>query len=100
MTYSKFTDQTRQSLEDIVEGNNISATSAVREHHGRDESYHGVFPPEVVVFPTSVEQVCEIARLCNRERVPVVPFGTGTGLEGGVGAVQVRPGKWESKVYV
>ena len=62
----------------------------MREHHGKDESYHGIFPPEVVVFPTKVEQVSEIARLCNRECIPVIPFGTGTGLEGGVGAVQVR----------
>ena len=31
-----------------------------------------------------------VCRLCNKERIPVIPFGTGTGLEGGVGAVKVK----------
>lgn len=88
-TYGQFTDQTRQSLEDIVGASNISTSSAVKEHHGRDESYHTGLPPDAVVFPTSVDQVSKVAKLCNTERIPVVPFGTGTGLEGGVTAAQV-----------
>lgn len=46
-------------------------------------------PPDAVVWPQAVEQVQELAALCHRCRVPMVPFGTGTGLEGGVNAVQV-----------
>lgn len=46
-------------------------------------------PPDVVVWPQAVGQVQELAALCHRCRVPMVPFGTGTGLEGGVNAVQV-----------
>lgn len=46
-------------------------------------------PPDVVVWPQAVGQVQELAALCHRSRVPMVPFGTGTGLEGGVNAVQV-----------
>ena len=68
---------------------NVSTSLSVREHHGRDESYHACIPPATVVFPTSAEEVSQVARLCNTERIPVVPFGTGTGLEGGVGAVMV-----------
>ncbi|NXO32867.1 LDHD protein, partial [Cisticola juncidis] len=45
-------------------------------------------PPDVVVWPQAVGQVQELAALCHRRRVPMVPFGTGTGLEGGVNAVQ------------
>ncbi|XP_014812843.1 PREDICTED: probable D-lactate dehydrogenase, mitochondrial, partial [Calidris pugnax] len=45
-------------------------------------------PPDAVVWPQSVGQVQELAALCYRCRVPMVPFGTGTGLEGGVNAVQ------------
>lgn len=48
-------------------------------------------PPDVVVWPQAVGQVQELAALCHRCRVPMVPFGTGTGLEGGVNAVQVPP---------
>ncbi len=69
---------------------NVSTSLATREQHGKDESYHSCQPADVVVFPTAVEEVREVARLCSAERVPMVPFGTGTGLEGGVNAVQVR----------
>ena len=47
-------------------------------------------PPDAVVWPQAVGQVQELAALCYRCRVPMVPFGTGTGLEGGVNAVQVQ----------
>lgn len=46
-------------------------------------------PPDAVVWPQDVEQLQEMVALCHRHRVPMVPFGTGTGLEGGVNAVQV-----------
>lgn len=46
-------------------------------------------PPDAVVWPQNVEQLQEMVALCHQHRVPMVPFGTGTGLEGGVNAVQV-----------
>ncbi|NXW39385.1 LDHD protein, partial [Phaetusa simplex] len=67
---------------------NVSTAVAVREQHGHDESMHACAPPDAVVWPQSVGQVQELAALCYRCRVPMVPFGTGTGLEGGVNAVQ------------
>src|SRR3990167_8399321 len=39
--------------------------------------------PDVVALPESAEQVEAIVRLCRRERVPVVPRGSGSGLIGG-----------------
>ncbi|MCS7160859.1 MAG: FAD-linked oxidase C-terminal domain-containing protein [Gemmatales bacterium] len=39
--------------------------------------------PEVVVFPTSAEQVAEVVRVCNRFGVPFLPRGAGTSLAGG-----------------
>jgi glycolate oxidase len=39
--------------------------------------------PEVVVFPTSTEQVVEVVKLCNRLNVPFLPRGAGTSLSGG-----------------
>jgi glycolate oxidase len=39
--------------------------------------------PEVVVFPTSAEQVVEIVKLCNRHEAPFLPRGAGTSLAGG-----------------
>lgn len=42
------------------------------------------------MWPQNVEQVSGLAALCYRQGVPIIPYGTGTGLEGGVCAVQVR----------
>src|SRR2546426_2590539 len=39
--------------------------------------------PDVVVFPTSTEQVIEIVKACNEANVPFLPRGAGTSLAGG-----------------
>lgn len=88
--YGRVTDYICQRFERIVGKEGVSTSLAVREHHGKDESYHACMPAEAVLFPTHVEQVSGIAKVCSAERIPMVPFGTGTGLEGGVGAVKVR----------
>ncbi|XP_059681068.1 probable D-lactate dehydrogenase, mitochondrial [Gavia stellata] len=77
-----------EALRAVVGGPNVSTATVVREQHGHDESMHTCAPPDAVVWPQAVGQVQELAALCYRHRVPMVPFGTGTGLEGGVNAVQ------------
>ena len=62
---------------------------SVRDHHSHDESYHQQVMPNVVVFPQNVEQVSEVAKLCYSKGIHIIPFGTGTGLEGGVNAIEV-----------
>jgi D-lactate dehydrogenase (cytochrome) len=69
-----------------VVGERLSTAQSVRDQHGHDESYHPSEPPDVVVFPESTEEVQAIVRLCAAEQVPVIPFGTGTSLEGHVAA--------------
>ncbi|TRY87992.1 hypothetical protein DNTS_007020 [Danionella cerebrum] len=66
----------------------VSVGNAVREQHGKDESVHRCQPPDVVVFPRSVEEISALAKICHRHRLPIIAFGTGTGLEGGVCAPQ------------
>ncbi|RDD61749.1 FAD-binding oxidoreductase [Ferruginivarius sediminum] len=68
-------------------GDRLSTSQALREQHGRDESYHPAHAPDAVVFATSTEEVAEIVRICARHRKPVIPFGTGTSLEGHVAAL-------------
>ncbi|XP_043937156.1 probable D-lactate dehydrogenase, mitochondrial isoform X2 [Protopterus annectens] len=46
----------------------------------------GCKPPDVVVWPQNVEHVSQMAQLCYGNDIPIIPFGAGTGLEGGVGA--------------
>jgi D-lactate dehydrogenase (cytochrome) len=67
-------------------GDRVSTASQVREDHGHDESYHASLPPDAVVFVRSTEEVSAVLALCHAARVPVVPFGAGTSLEGGVSA--------------
>jgi glycolate oxidase len=48
------------------------------------------FIPDAVVLPTSAEQISEVVKLANRERIPIVPRAGGTGLTDG--AVPLRHG--------
>ncbi|MFZ9372491.1 MAG: FAD-binding oxidoreductase, partial [Limnohabitans sp.] len=69
-------------------GSRCSTAQAVREQHGRDESPFPVTPPEVVVFCQSTQEVAAVVRLAHEHAVPVIPFGTGSSLEGHLLAVQ------------
>jgi len=69
-------------------GERLSTARAVREHHGKDSSYHAMEMPDAVAFAESTEEVAAIVKLCAAHKVPVIPFGTGTSLEGQVQAAQ------------
>ena len=70
-------------------GANCSTALAVREQHGRDESvFTRVPPPAAVVFAESTRDVADAVKLCAQHRVPVIPFGVGSSLEGHLLAVQ------------
>lgn len=66
----------------------LSTAAAVCAQHGKDESYHTPYPPDAVAFAHSTEEVAAIVRLCAQYRTPVIPFGTGTSLEGHVAALK------------
>jgi len=74
------------ALRKIVE-QRLSTSKAVCEQHGQDESYHPGRAPDAVIFPQSTEEISEIVKLCATYKVPVIPFGTGTALEGHVAAL-------------
>ena len=57
------------------------------EHHSHGESWHAPAEPDVVVFPTSTEEVSAIVKAAARHRAPVIPFGIGSSLEGHVNAL-------------
>ena len=69
-------------------GKRLSMSNSVREQHGRDESFHASAPPEAVAFAECNEEVAEIVRICVHHQKPIIPFGTGTSLEGHVAALQ------------
>jgi D-lactate dehydrogenase (cytochrome) len=69
-------------------GAQCSTALAVREQHGRDESIFSVPPPSAVVFAQSTQDVADAVKLAAQHKVPVIPFGVGSSLEGHLLAVQ------------
>ncbi len=68
-------------------GTRYSQGESVRLQHGRDESKHEPMLPYGVVFAESTEEVAAVVRLCREYRVPVIPYGVGSSVEGHVLAV-------------
>src|SRR5215210_5935964 len=69
-------------------GNRLVTSSAVREQHGHTLTWIPNQPPDAVVFPESTEDVQDAVKLCAAHRMPVIPFGAGTSLEGHLNAPQ------------
>jgi D-lactate dehydrogenase (cytochrome) len=69
-------------------GDRVSTADAVREHHSHAESWHAPARPEAVVFPLSTEEVAAVVRACAADRVPMIPFGMGSSMEGHVNAIR------------
>jgi D-lactate dehydrogenase (cytochrome) len=67
-------------------GTRFSAGLAVREQHCNTTTWLAGQPPDAVVFPASTAQVQAVVRICASHRLPVIPFGAGTSLEGQVNA--------------
>jgi D-lactate dehydrogenase (cytochrome) len=63
-------------------GTQLSTSSAIREGHGRGEGLRDLALPDAVLFAHSSEDVAFTLALCHANHVPVIPFGTGTSLEG------------------
>ncbi|RMC33240.1 FAD-binding oxidoreductase [Paracoccus alkanivorans] len=70
-----------EQLESLL-GSRLSQGAADRDHHAESASFHRAPPPDAVAWPESAEEVSAIVRACAGAGVPVVPWGTGTSLEG------------------
>lgn len=69
-------------------GDRMSTSLPVRQQHGDDQTYHEGSPPDAVVFAQSTEEVQAVVKLCAEHGVPVIPYGTGTSLEGHITALR------------
>ena len=69
-------------------GGRANDASAVRDHHSRGESYHTPAAPDVVCFPHTTGRGRGDCAHQRAPRLPIVPFGAGTSLEGHVHAVR------------
>lgn len=69
-------------LTEIFGASSVSTARADIDLHAKDQSQHHAVPAEVVVWPTAPQQVADVLKLANENRIPVTPWGVGTGLEG------------------
>lgn len=67
-------------------GPRLDTGRSIREQHGHTTTWLKNQPPDAVIFAETTEEVQQIVRVCATHRVPVIPFGTGTSLEGHVNA--------------
>ena len=74
-------------LKAVLGTERVSTASAVREHHGHDESHFPDALPDAVVFAESTEEVAAIVKACAKHKFPIIPYGTGTSLEGHILAI-------------
>ena len=76
-------DQVQAELKKIFNGR-FSTSVSTRTNYARGEDTYDPILSKAVVFPETNQEVSQILRLCNKHKIPVVPFGTGTSLEGNV----------------
>ncbi|WEX11371.1 FAD-linked oxidase C-terminal domain-containing protein [Chelativorans sp. AA-79] len=67
-------------------GERLQTGRALREQHGHTTTYIRNQAPDGVFYPEALQEVQEAVRLCAEFGVPVIPFGTGSSLEGHVNA--------------
>ena len=76
-------DRVQAELKKIFNGR-FSTSVSTRTNYARGEDTYDPILSKAVVFPETNQEVSQILRLCNEHKIPVVPFGTGTSLEGNV----------------
>ena len=67
-------------------GDRLQTGEALRRQHAHTLTWLPNQPPDAVLWPLSTEEVCDIVQVASAHRVPLIPFGAGTSLEGHVNA--------------
>ena len=77
-------NSTMQAIAELREvlGDRLSTAAAVREQHGKDQTWNPGAPPDAVAFVQNTGEVQRIVAVCGKYDTPVIAYGTGTSLEG------------------
>lgn len=68
-------------------GDRLSRNAEICRQHGKDESFHQACPPDAVAFVTSTTEAAEVVKICAAHKIPMIPYGVGTSLEGHISAL-------------
>ena len=71
----------QKKLMDLLQ-DRFTTSDSVLVNFAKGEDAYDPVKSEAVVFPNSNEELSEVLKLCNEHKTPVVPYGTGTSLEG------------------
>ena len=71
----------QKKLMDLLQ-DRFTTSESVLVNFAKGEDAYDPVKSEAVVFPNSNEELSEVLKLCNEHKTPVVPYGTGTSLEG------------------
>ena len=74
------------AIRDVL-GDRLSTARIVREQLGKDQTWNAGYPPDAVAFVKSTDEVSRIVSICATYKIPVIPYGTGTSLEGHFAAI-------------
>ena len=77
----------RRALRELLGSDRVSTGADMLSQHAHDESFHPEALPDAVVWPRSVDEAAAIVRVAAAHRLPLIPFGAGTSLEGHVAAL-------------
>lgn len=69
-----------------VFGDQFQTGEAIRAQHAHTTTYIPAQMADGVLFAQGKEDVMTAVRLCAEHKVPIIPFGTGTSLEGQINA--------------
>ncbi len=67
-------------------GNRCVTSTAVRQQHAHTTTWLENQPPDMVVFVENAGEIRDVVKLCAEHKVPIIPFGSGSSLEGHLNA--------------
>ena len=73
-----------KDIKRLLKFDGVSTSNSVLSHYSKDESYQAASLPDIVASPKSVQDISNIHKYCFENEINIIPYGQGSGLEGGV----------------
>jgi glycolate oxidase len=70
-------------FEEILGKEYVLYDAESKDKYAHDETENLHFLPDIIIKPRSAEEISEVMKICNLNKIPVTPRGAGTGLSGG-----------------